>query len=217
METTHIAELLVPFLGEKTLSPHQFEQLSQYLALLLRWNAKTNLTAVRDELSIVIRHFGESLFAARHLFKADSKERAEDRAELVADVGSGAGFPGIPLKIYAPGIALTLIESQNKKATFLKEVVRGLKLETVKVFNGRAEQFPAKADLVTLRAVEDFESIVPIAASMLPTDTAARLGLLIGEAQVRRAHELLPSFQWREPLPIPLSAARVVLIGETRR
>ncbi len=211
METAHIAELLVPFLGEQALSPRQLEQLSQYLALLLRWNAKTNLTAVRDEESIVLRHFGESLFAARQLFG----DGAEDVAESVADVGSGAGFPGIPLKIYAPGIALTLIESQNKKATFLKEVVRGLKLEGVKVFNGRAEQFAGKAGLVTLRAVEEFEVIVPVAASLLPQDGAGRLGLLIGEGQIVRARQMLRSFEWREPMAIPLSSARVLLVGRT--
>jgi 16S rRNA (guanine527-N7)-methyltransferase len=211
METSHIAELLRPFLGATSLSPRQMEQLSEYLAMLLRWNARTNLTAVRDPESIVIRHFGESLFAARHLL-------AKDQAEAVVDLGSGAGFPGVPLKIYAPGIALTLIESQNKKATFLKEAIRALKLEGAKVFNGRAEQFGDKADLVTLRAVENFDSTLGIASSLLNRDSsAARLGLLIGEAQVKRAKELLTDFDWDSPISIPLSTARVVLIGSVAR
>jgi 16S rRNA (guanine527-N7)-methyltransferase len=211
METSRIAELLSPFLGATFLSTRQLEQLSEYLALLLRWNAKTNLTAVRDPEHIVIRHFGESLFAARHLF-------VKDRTEAVVDLGSGAGFPGVPLKIYAPGIALTLIESQNKKATFLKEVIRTLKLEGAKVFNGRAEQFGDKADMVTLRAVENFDSTLPIAASLLNRDySGCRLGLLVGEAQVSRAQELLPEFAWDSPLSIPHSSTRVLLIGRPAR
>lgn len=219
METDRIKELVSPFLGGASLRPLQFQQLSQYLGLLLRWNAKTNLTAIRDEESIVTRHFGESLFAARHLFPQSSVTGAHS----VADLGSGAGFPGIPLKIYAPGIALTLIESQNKKATFLKEVVRALHLDRGTVFNGRAEQFPNKVDLVTLRAVENFESTLPVAASLIGkrSETASigpatpcQLALLIGSAQAMRAQELLPSFKWEAPLPIPHSSARILLIGK---
>lgn len=208
METNRIAELLSPFMGSTTLSARQIEQLSQYLDLLLRWNAKTNLTAVRDEETIVMRHIGESLFAARHLF-------ADGGSGTVVDLGSGAGFPGVPIKIYAPGITLTLIESQNKKATFLKEVARTLKLDGTKVFGGRAEQFGEKAELVTLRAVEHFESVIEIAASLLDVERGgSRLALLIGQSQVGRAHELLVRFNWDSPIPIPLSAARVLLIGK---
>jgi len=207
MDTARIAELLAPFLDGTALEQRQLEQLSQYLEVLLRWNARMNLTAVRNEESIVTRHIGESLFAARHLFPNHG-------AESVIDLGSGAGFPGIPLKIYAPAIALTLFESQNKKATFLKEVVRTLHLEQVVVFNGRAEQFPAKADLVTLRAVEHFESVLPVAASLLHNGPPGngRLALLIGEAQVSRAQKLLPRFSWQSPIMIPRSSARVLLI-----
>ena len=209
MEIPHIAELLTPFLGGVDLEPRQLEHLSQYLGLLMRWNAKTNLTAIRDEESIVIRHFGESLFAARHLFPNGVG------ASTVIDLGSGAGFPGIPLKICAPEIALTLIESQNKKATFLKEVARALGLQHVTVYNGRAEQFAAKADLVTLRAVEHFESVLPIAASLASSGSQpkSRLALLIGEAQVSRAQELLPTFAWEDPRRIPQSSSRALLIG----
>jgi 16S rRNA (guanine527-N7)-methyltransferase len=208
METLRIAELLGPFLGGTPLLPQALEQLSQYLDLLLRWNAKTNLTAVRDAEGIVRRHFGESLFVARHLFP-----RAEDNVALsVADLGSGAGFPGVPLKIYAPEVSLTLIESQNKKATFLKEVVRTLGLERVAVFNDRAEQYPGKTDLVTLRAVEQFDNVAPTAASLVRT--GGRIALLIGDAQVARAHELLTTFQWEAPVAIPQSTARVLLVGK---
>src|SRR3954451_9559731 len=125
METARIAELLEPFLqqddgGREELAPSQLQQLSDYLDLLLRWNAKTNLTSVREPEEIVTRHFGESLFLARKV------NREGIRSAI--DLGSGAGFPGIPMKIYSPQLALTLIESQNKKATFLNEVIRKLTL-----------------------------------------------------------------------------------------
>ncbi len=207
METTEISALLADFTAPACLSQQQVEQLGKYLEILLRWNARTNLTALRDEKSIVLRHFGESLFAARCLFDGDS-------ADMVADLGSGAGFPGIPLKVYAPSVKLTLIESQNKKATFLKEVVRALSLKEVKVFNGRAEQLSERVDVVTLRAVERFERAVITAESLLKSESGSRLALLIGEAQVSRAKELLPALRWMDARPIPHSTSRVVLIGE---
>ncbi|MGB9145730.1 MAG: 16S rRNA (guanine(527)-N(7))-methyltransferase RsmG, partial [Acidobacteriaceae bacterium] len=85
-------------------------QLDAYLALLLRWNARMNLTAVRDPESILRRHFAESLFAAEHI---------PPGVATLLDFGSGAGFPGIPIAIARPEIAVTLAESQNKKAAFL--------------------------------------------------------------------------------------------------
>jgi 16S rRNA (guanine527-N7)-methyltransferase len=206
MDTPHIIELLAPFIEERWLSPQVVEQLSRYLSLLLRWNAKTNLTAIRNEEHIVTRHFGESLFAARHLFP-------EVRAEVVVDLGSGAGFPGIPLKVYAPDIMLTLIESQNKKTTFLKEVVRTLELERVTIFNERAQLFPTKAELVTLRAVEHFEDVLPVAASLLNDSTEGRLALLISQPQVDCVRKTLPDFLWQTPIPVPLSSNRVLLVG----
>lgn len=205
MDPVRIAELLEPFLAT-SLSSGQLAYISIYIDLLIRWNARINLTAVREPDQIVTRHFGESLFAARQLFPDPS---ATGR---VVDVGSGAGFPGLPLKLWAPGLELTLSESSNKKATFLREIVRGLTLTNVNVFAGRAEDLPpASAGLVTLRAVERFESVLPVAARLVAS--AGRLALLIGESQVRGARELLPAFRWQQPIPVPLSAARVLLIG----
>jgi 16S rRNA (guanine527-N7)-methyltransferase len=208
MEIVRIAELLGPFTGEETPAPPFLEALQRYLELLLRWNARVNLTAVRDPEGIVSRHFGESLFAARVLLgKADV-------SATVADVGSGAGFPGIPMKLFAPNIELKLIESQNKKAVFLREVVRTLALEGVEVFGGRAEQWGKTAGLVTLRAVEQFERALPVAAKLVaPT---GRLGLLIGTGQVARAQELLGAhWDWRQPALVPQTEGRVVLAGQS--
>jgi 16S rRNA (guanine527-N7)-methyltransferase len=108
---------------------------------------------------------------------------------------------------------LTLIESNLKKATFLREIVRALGLERVDVFAGRAESFPtASADLVTVRAVERFENILPVAARLVKS--GGRLVLLIGNQQIEQAKTVLTDLKWQAALPIPLSTNRAVLIGE---
>jgi len=211
MESLRIAELLRPFTGKGELSGELQGQLQVYLDLLLKWNARMNLTAVRDAEQIVTRHFGESLFGAGVLLGNRENLQAPF---VVADVGSGAGFPGIPIKLWSPRIQLTLIESQNKKATFLREVIRTLKLEAA-VFCGRAEAWGKAADLVTLRAVEKFERILPVAADLVAP--GGRLGLFIGEKQLSRAHEIVDeSFAWREPVAIPQSDGRVIAVAARR-
>jgi 16S rRNA (guanine527-N7)-methyltransferase len=209
METARIAELLAPFTGGETLPPRLLEALQRYLDLLLRWNARVNLTAVRDPEKIVTRHFGESLFAARVLLRG----RDAAAASTLVDVGSGAGFPGVPMKLFAPQLELTLIEAHNKRAVFLREVVRSLGLDRAEVFGGRAEHWAKTADLVTLRAVEQFERALPVAAKLVAE--GGRLGLLIGAGQVLTAQEVLgKSWRWREPTAVPLSQARMVLGAE---
>ncbi len=203
MDADHIAALLAPFV--EGLTPAQLERISIYIDILQRWNRRINLTAVRDSEQIVSRHFGESLFAARHLL-------APADTLTVIDVGSGAGFPGLPLKIYAPAIHLALIESNTRKAAFLREVIRALGLTEATVFNGRAQDFPARADLVTLRAVEKFERILPVAASLV--SPAGRLALLIGAAQLPLAVRLLPTLNWEAPLPIPQSSSRILAVAQ---
>jgi 16S rRNA (guanine527-N7)-methyltransferase len=212
METARIAELLAPFTGGERLAPRLLEALQRYLDLLLRWNARVNLTAVRDAEKIVTRHFGESLFAAQVLLR----DREGAAVSTLADVGSGAGFPGLPMKLFAPQLELTLIEAHSKKAVFLREVVRSLGLDRVEVFCGRAEQWTRTADLVALRAVEQFERTLPAAARLVTED--GRLGLLIGAGQVSMAREVLGrSWRWRAPTAVPLSEARVVLLAERRQ
>ena len=213
MQSSRIAELLGPFLGPpdaRRLAPDAFERISTYIDLLQRWNARVNLTAIRNEEEIVTRHFGESLFAARNLFPLCPPVVKDLK---VADIGSGAGFPGIPLKLWAPEISLTLIESNHKKATFLREVSRALTLTNINIQNARAESLSAvKFDVVTLRAVERFESILPIAASLLAP--AGRLALLIGHPQLSQAQTSLPTLHWHIPTPIPHSQSRLLAIAE---
>jgi len=206
-----IACILQPFLGETTLSREQVAAVSAYLDLLLRWNARINLTAVRDPEQMLTRHFGESFFAACHLFPA-GRETAAD-APALADVGSGAGFPGLPIKILCPAISLTLIESSHKKSTFLREVVRALSLDNVNVLNLRAEDLLSTTyNVVTLRAVERFEAVLPTAAGLVAP--GGRLGLLIGTSQIEVARAILASWVWRKPVPIPFSESRILMIGE---
>ncbi len=205
MDHPRLQKLLTPFLLEP-LSEIQLSNISTYIDILLHWNARMSLTAVRDEEHIVTRHFGESLFAAHHLFSGGP------RPATVADVGSGAGFPGLPIKIYAPAVKLTLIESNHKKATFLREVIRALHLTQAEVFNGRAADFPAaSADLVTLRAVERFEDALPEAARLVAT--SGTLALLVGAPQAALSSQLAPAFSWQRPIKLPLSQSRTLLIG----
>jgi 16S rRNA (guanine527-N7)-methyltransferase len=207
MTTEKIQALLASFVGPASLSSEQLAQVSAYLDMLLKWNSKINLTAVREPEEIVTRHFGESFFAARHLFPT------RDFSMTAIDVGSGPGFPGVPLKIWNPALSLTLIEANQKKAVFLREVIRSLQLGCVDVLNQRAEAVGAKADLVSLRAVEQFEDTVLIASRLLEDN--GTLALLIGAAQVERAQRLLPGLRWDSPISIPLSRNRVLLIGRT--
>jgi 16S rRNA (guanine527-N7)-methyltransferase len=248
MHPARIAELLHPFLAEEVhhhnprcggisvpepaavLSEAQLRNISIYVDLLLRWNARVNLTAVRAAEEIVTRHFGESLFVALHLFPfntpagitaPESRPRpqsgvAAERSSAeaitdIADLGAGAGFPGLPIKIWNPELKLTLIESHQKKATFLREVIRALTLTDVDVFAGRAENFGGQARLVTLRAVERFELALSTALRLVVP--GGRLALLVGRAQLGRIHQLVSSIAWSEPLSIPLSANRILLVG----
>jgi 16S rRNA (guanine527-N7)-methyltransferase len=228
MDSKQIAALVEPFLApvaaestpedrpranfsseaSRALTETQLQQISAYLDLLLRWNARMNLSAVRDAEGMVTRHFGESLFTARHLFP--SKPDRLPMTRLI-DLGSGAGFPGLPIKIWSSGVELTLIEANQKKATFLREVVRRLELNDVTVFSGRAENFPDQADVVTLRAVERFETALGVASQLVVP--AGRVALLLGSAQVMRAKELARVMTWQRAAPIPLSSSRVLLIG----
>ncbi len=200
MDHRRIADLLEPYLGEESLTEQQIERISTYIDLLLKWNARMNLTAVRNPEQIVQRHFGESLFAARLLLR-------QSRPTSVCDVGSGAGFPGLPLKLYAPELQVTLIEAHGKKATFLREVIRIITLTDINVFNGRAESWGQQAELVTLRAVEKFESVLPVAAGLVAP--GGRLALLIGSDQIPLAHALVKG-NWEEEVAIPGSNRRAV-------
>ena len=262
MHAARIAELLAPFFesgrpptDEQQLTTNDLDRISTYIDILLRWNARVNLTAIRDPEQIVTRHFGESLFAARHLFpraaqggadalvrpatddgtsrgRAALQGRVEGREEAgalapeaaeqrstnvtLADLGSGAGFPGLPIKLWAPHVSLTLIESNHKKVAFLREITRALILTDINILHARAETLSALAfDVVTLRAVERFQSILPIAARLLAP--SGRLALLIGASQADSARGILPHLNWDAPIPIPRSRSGILLLATSLR
>lgn len=189
-----IADLLAPYLP--TAPAPLCAQLSVYLDLLLKWNARTNLTAIRDPEEIVRRHFGESLFAAQHLASCDT----------LLDLGSGAGFPGLPTALLHPEIHVTLAESQNKKATFLREVIRTLGLN-IEIWANRAESLPPARQFhtVTLRAVDN------MAVALAAAEPRATRQLLVLTSAA--AAPDLPGFPNQTQIPIPESAGRVLLLA----
>ena len=206
MDTATIARLLRPFIQ---LDESQLTNTSTYIDLLLKWNAWVNLTAVRDPEEIVTRHFGESFFAAQLLFPPGSQRTGDEGTAI--DLGSGAGFPGLPLAMFASTVQVTLIESNHKKAAFLNEVIFALGLKNAKVFSQRAEVYPGTADLVTMRAVERFERALAMALRLVAQ--AGRIALMIGLSQANQTRALADSINWEEPVAIPGGHSRVLLVG----
>ncbi len=143
--TTRNIDSAITAAGLAALSAEASDRLLAYLHLLLRWNSRLNLTAVREPSEIIRRHLVESIQCAQSL----------PPAATLLDFGSGAGLPGIPIAIVRPDIRVTLGESQGKKAAFLREAVRVLSLPS-EVYDGRIENMPPSRvfDVVTLRAVD---------------------------------------------------------------
>ena len=149
-----------------SLTEHQTSQFLIYLSQLLTWNETINLTSITDPYEIISKHFVDSLtaFAA---FKFPTQS-------VVVDVGSGAGFPGIPLKIVQSDLRLVLVEPSQKKCSFLHSIVGGLKLEKVSIYSGELEQYAAQqprplADVILLRALRFDEIAEPAALILKPS------------------------------------------------
>jgi 16S rRNA (guanine527-N7)-methyltransferase len=190
-------DLLGPVLSSLAinLNTQQVNLLSFHYRLLMQWNRKMNLSAIRAPEEVVRRHFGESLFLAKSLPNA---------VGTLVDVGSGAGFPGVPVAIYHPNLHVTLVESIAKKATFLREATR--EIWNVRVLNARAETLEEQFDWVALRAVAP--------APLLPrlVDLAPNLALLVtNQAVAELQHNT--EISWQPPQPLPWSQGRVLLIG----
>jgi 16S rRNA (guanine527-N7)-methyltransferase len=178
--------------GIAELTDAQAEALESHYDLLVRWNRTLNLTTIRDLPEVVERHYGESIFLAAHL-PADPLR--------IADVGSGAGFPGLPVAIYRPDCLLTLVESHQRKAVFLKEAARSL--SNVRVLARRAEQVDEEFDLAISRAVSYH-------------DLSASLRALAPAAALLSGAESPPDdmgFMWEPPIPLPWGEQRYLRVG----
>jgi 16S rRNA (guanine527-N7)-methyltransferase len=196
-------------LGEFQLSAsdEQVLQIQQYIKILLQWNEKINLTAIRDPLEILYRHFCESMYAARAVPMEHGR---------LADVGSGGGFPGIPLKIIRPELRVFLVESNLKKATFMAEVVREIGLPDTQVLVRRYEELGeevAPLDFVCSRALGEFPSFLDWARSQ---QIAAKQVILWIGARDLPDIQKIRTWEWREPIPVPHSLRRLLLVGTTK-
>jgi 16S rRNA (guanine527-N7)-methyltransferase len=178
--------------------------IQKYMQILRHWNEKLNLTAIRDPLEILYRHFCECMYAA---------VAAPGDFGRLADIGSGAGFPGIPLKIARPEIELFLVESNIKKGTFLAEAVRELELVNARVLISRYEELSeelAPLDYVCSRAVGEFGPFLEWAAS--DRLSARRTLLWIGGRDIDEVRKS-SHWEWQEPILVPQSLRRYLLVG----
>ena len=188
---------------ERELSPwahlaeSQLAQLFRHYELLFRWNERMNLTTVKPGEEAVIRHYCESLFFAIHLPSAET-------SISILDVGSGPGFPGVPLAILEPEWRVTLVESHQRKAVFLRESTRSLK--NVWVRAERMQKLDIRADWVVARAVDPAEVIEN------SVRLATRIGLMLGEddfSLINRNSRIA----WEEPVRLPWGDRRLCVYG----
>jgi len=183
----------------------QIALVQQYMGVLLKWNEKVNLTSIRDPLEMLYRHFCESMFAATAVPLKSGR---------LADVGSGGGFPGLPLKIVRPELEVFLVESNIKKATFLAEVLRELGISGSRVLVSRYEELAeevAPLDIVCARALGEYANFLNWAGS---ERVAAKQAVLwLGGNDLEEVVSI-DGWRWRDPIPIPQSLRRFLLVGE---
>ncbi len=191
------------------LDPALAEPLARYLALLLRWNATYNLTAIRDPREMVTKHLLDSLAMAPFVTSVPA----------LADLGTGAGLPGIPLAIAVPGLRVTLVESNGKKARFMREAIRTLGLSNAEVAESRIEALdrPGEFMAITARALATLPQILSLGGHLLAAD-----GVLLAMKGVRPDDEIaeLPvgwALRGIHALAVPgLDADRhLVMVGRT--
>ena len=188
-----------------TVTDEQVGQIQQYMTMLLAWNDKVNLTAIRDPLEILYRHFCESMYAVTTVPIKNGR---------LADIGSGGGFPGLPIQILLPKLEVFLVESNVKKATFLAEVVRGVGLSRARVIVSRYDELGEELtplDFVCSRAVGEFGPFLQWAHS--PHIEVPRVVLWIGGRDLEEIKKN-EGWIWRDPIPIPHSLRRLLLVGE---
>ncbi len=179
-----------------------------HFELLVRWNRKVNLTSVRDPVGILRRHFIESLFLTKVVKLGPG---------VLYDVGAGAGFPGLPVKAVKPEVRLVLVESNQKKVAFLKEVLREAHVLDARVEAERVENLIEGreielADWITMRAVSGVADMLRVFRHLLVIH--GQVALFLGEEDAERVSRGEPGFEWQDPVPIPDSERRVILVGQ---
>ena len=181
------------------------DKLARYLQLLLRWNARTNLSAIREPENIVLRHFGESLQCAAALPLENG---------TLLDYGSGAGFPGAVCALAAPGLQVTLAESQNKKAAFLLELCRHVPI-SAEVQSGRVESLPVTRlfDVVTLRAVDRMEAACLAACKRIKPGGC--LVLMTTPESLAVVAQAMEAVDWQPSISLRGSHRGIIAIGQT--
>jgi len=202
IDSRQICNALAPF--GFTPNEDQIVKIREYTLTLLKWNRSLSLTSITDPTEIIVRHFGESMYAAKLL--------PVENCRLV-DIGTGAGFPGLALKIACPGSHVILIESNKKKCAFLHEVVRNLGLTGVEIRPERFEQIRPEAvlaNIITSRAVGEFKQILRWSANALAR--RGHLMLWLG-AQDSTRIACSPGWIWQPAVRVPDSQRRFILIG----
>lgn len=197
-----VVQALAPF--DEHPSPDLVEAILRYIDILLFWNQRVNLTRITEPAEILRRHFGESIFAARSVPISGGR---------LADLGPGAGFPGLALKLAVPCLQVSLVEANAKKAAFLNEVIRELKLQEVVVWRRRIEHIKSEdlqVDVVTARAVGALPSILSCSKTILLS--GGRLVLWLGRAECE-ALTGRAGWAWGQPARIPLSGRTFLLTG----
>ena len=199
-------DILEPF--HAGLTEAQLIHFCKYAQLLAHWNQALNLTAVSDPEEIATRHFGESIFASTTFRLSEGR---------LADVGTGAGFPGLPLKIVSPALDLTLLEPNAKKCAFLTEAYTGLGLDPVAVIRSRYEDYDpgaAGVDFLVSRALGNYKQLLRWSPRILNRDGLVILWLGAEDSLlVSRSN----GWKWDSPILIPGSRRRVLLAGRITR
>src|SRR6267143_3017957 len=200
------ADVIRRALGEFQLpvNDEQVLQIQQYIKILLMWNEKVNLTAIRDPLEILYRHFCESMYAVEAIPLKNGR---------LADAGSGGGFPGLPLKIIRPDLQVFLVESNIKKVTFLAEVIRELGLKGAQVLArryGELGEEVAPLDYVCSRALGEFPAFLEWAGA--EQIAAKQVILWIGARDLPEIQKI-DTWQWHDPIEVPHSLRRLLLVG----